>query len=86
MIALFLASCAQKNETPSGLATFERIRLQAIADAGSEFEKLCYENYDQWMRMAPMREGVKAGDTPCYGCMRGKSHICDETEYKKLLG
>lgn len=87
VVLLVLAACSQKNNDSSGTDTFEKIRQQHIANAGSDFERLCYENHHSWMKMAPRRNVVSTGDQPCLGCMiDAKTHICDEQEYLKYIG
>ncbi len=86
LVLLVLAACAPKKESGAS-STFERIRQQAIANAGSEFERLCYENNHGWMKnMIPMKKGVPLAEKPCDGCLHAaNTHLCDEAEYRAYL-
>lgn len=87
LVLVMLTACKTKSGT-TATSTFERIRQQAIANAGSEFERLCYDNNHAWMNdMLPQKDGVQTGDTPCAGCMpKANTHICDEGEYREYIG
>lgn len=85
---VFLTACSAPKRGTTATDTFERIRQQAIANAGSEFERLCYENNHGWMKnMMPMKKGVPLADKPCDGCMaEANTHLCDEVEYRAYIG
>lgn len=48
----------------------------------SNFERICENNGDSWMKMKPMKDGKFVSNSECFGCMPDeKNHICSISEY-----
>jgi len=64
-----------------------KLRQQIAEQSQSDFESLCYQNRDMWMKMQPIKNGLPTGEPSCFGCMPdARNHYCDETEYKRAVG
>ena len=80
ILGLFiLTACTQNKE--------EALREQVAEQSQSDFQTLCYQNRGMWMKMKPIINGQSTGEPACFGCMPNRyNHICDENEYKQMLG
>jgi len=75
---LILTACSQSRQ--------DKLRQQIAEQSQSDFEKLCYQNNDMWMKMQPVKNSQPTGEPPCFGCMHdGQNHYCDMNEYKKAV-
>ncbi len=46
------------------------------------FEQICRDTGDQWMKMIPIKDGRVTSELECFGCMPDeKNHICNLNEY-----